>query len=146
MWRFFTEDFQLEDPGAGVIRTGLDAAQRMMEAVRALAHDGQLEILDMFESGHRVAVRWSYKGCGRQLRDHVDIPVQRIAYPAGLGNFDAPHGPTDAGRMQSICSSSGAELSDAWLSAWSRARTNRLTSAIEQGAEVLGTAAPASVT
>jgi hypothetical protein len=55
MWRFFTEDFQLEDPGAGVIRTGLDAAQRMMEAVRALAHDGQLEILDMFDSG--LAVR-----------------------------------------------------------------------------------------
>ena len=32
--RFFTEDFRLEDPGAGVIRTGLDGAQRMMEALR----------------------------------------------------------------------------------------------------------------
>jgi predicted ester cyclase len=59
--RFFTEDFRLEDPGAGVIRTGLDGAQRMMEAVRALAHDGQLAILDMFESGNRVAARWSYR-------------------------------------------------------------------------------------
>ena len=58
--RFFTEDFRLEDPGSGVIRTGLDGAQRMMEAVRALAHDGYLEILDMFECGNRVAVRWSY--------------------------------------------------------------------------------------
>ena len=62
--RFFTEDFQLEDPGAGVARTGLDGAQGMMEALRALAHDGHLEILDMFESGNRVAVRWSYKGVG----------------------------------------------------------------------------------
>jgi hypothetical protein len=62
--RFFTEDFRLEDPGAGVIRTGLDGAQRMMEAVRALAHDGHLEILDMFESGNRVAARWSYKSAG----------------------------------------------------------------------------------
>lgn len=62
--RFFTEDFRLEDPGAGVIRTGLDGAQRMMEALRALAHEGHLEILDMFESGNRVAVRWSFKGAG----------------------------------------------------------------------------------
>jgi predicted ester cyclase len=60
--RFFTEDFRLEDPGSGVIRTGLDGARRMIEEVRALAHDGRLEILDMFESGDRVAVRWSYKG------------------------------------------------------------------------------------
>src|SRR5215510_6380328 len=62
--RFFTEDFRLEDPGAGVIRTGLDGAQRMMEAVRALVDEGHLEILDMFECGNRVAVRWSYKGAG----------------------------------------------------------------------------------
>ena len=62
--RFFTEDFRLEDPGAGVIRTGLDGAQSMMEALRALAHEGHLEILDMFESGNRVAARWSYKGPG----------------------------------------------------------------------------------
>jgi SnoaL-like domain len=62
--RFFTEDFRLEDPGAGVIRTGLDGAQRMMEAVRALAHDGRLEVLEIFESGNRVAVRWAYKGPG----------------------------------------------------------------------------------
>jgi hypothetical protein len=62
--RFFIEDFRLEDPGAGVIRTGLDGAQRMMEAVRGLAHDGRLEILDMFESGNRVAIRWSDKGSG----------------------------------------------------------------------------------
>jgi predicted ester cyclase len=60
--RFFTEDFRLEDPGAGVTRTGLDGAQSMMEAVRALAHDGQLEILDMFESGNRLVVDWSYNG------------------------------------------------------------------------------------
>jgi hypothetical protein len=59
--RFFTEDFRLEDPGAGVIRTGLAGAQRMMEAVRALAQDGQLAILDLFESGNRVAARWSYR-------------------------------------------------------------------------------------
>jgi hypothetical protein len=65
--RFFTEDFRLEDPGAGVIRTGLDGAQQMMKAVRALAHGGHLEILDMFESGNRVAARWSYKGAGASL-------------------------------------------------------------------------------
>ena len=75
--RFFTEDFRLEDPGAGVIRTGLDGAQRMMEAVRALAHDGRLEILDTFESGNRVAVRWSYKG------QHVSFAMMSIYEFAG---------------------------------------------------------------
>ena len=61
--RFFTKDFRLEDRCRG-IKDRLDGAQRMMEAVRALAHDGRLEILDMFESGNRVAVRWSFKGAG----------------------------------------------------------------------------------
>ena len=62
MARFFTEDFAWRILVPGVVRNGLDGAQRMIEAVRALAHDGQLEILDMFESGNRVAVRWSYGG------------------------------------------------------------------------------------
>ena len=62
--RFFTEDFRLDDPGAGVKRTGHDGARQMLEAVRALAPDVRLKIVDMFEAGDRVAVRWEVSGGG----------------------------------------------------------------------------------
>jgi predicted ester cyclase len=66
--RFFTEDFRLEDPGVGVKRTGHDGARQMLEAIRALAPDVKLEILDMFESGNRVAIRWRVTVDGNQDR------------------------------------------------------------------------------
>jgi hypothetical protein len=56
--RFFTEDFRLDDPGAGVTRVGHAGAQQMIDAVLAFAPGMRLEILDMFEQGDRVAVRW----------------------------------------------------------------------------------------
>ena len=60
--RFFTDDFRLDDPGAGVTRTGHDGARQMLEAIVALAPCVRLEILDMFEAGDRVAVRWKVSG------------------------------------------------------------------------------------
>ena len=56
--RFFTEDFRLEDPGAGVLRSGHAGARQMIDNVLALGPDARLDILDMFEQGDRVAVRW----------------------------------------------------------------------------------------
>ena len=92
--RFFTEDFRLEDPGAGVIRTGLDGAQRMMEAVRALAHEGHLEILDMFESGNRVAARWSYKGPGASFAMLSIYEFKGSVSSEIGGSWRGPHGLT----------------------------------------------------
>ena len=92
--RFFTEDFRLEDPGAGVIRTGLDGAQRMMEALRALAHEGHLEILDMFESGNRVAARWSYKAPGASFAMMSIYEFNGKLIQRDWESWRAPHGPT----------------------------------------------------
>jgi predicted ester cyclase len=66
--RFFTDDFRLEDPGVGVKRSGHNGARQMLEGIRALAPDVQLEILDIFEGGNRVAVRWRVTVNGNQDR------------------------------------------------------------------------------
>jgi len=57
--RFFTPDFRVDDPGAGVTKVGYDGAREMIESILRLAPDVRLEILDMVQSGERVAVRWS---------------------------------------------------------------------------------------
>ena len=56
--RFFTEDFRLNDPGAGIWLEGHDGAQDMVEMVLDFGSGAKLEILDMVEQGNRVAVRW----------------------------------------------------------------------------------------
>ena len=60
--RYFTEDFRLDDAGAGVVRTGHAGAQTMMENILSLAPDVRLEILDSVEAADRVAVRWRLSG------------------------------------------------------------------------------------
>jgi predicted SnoaL-like aldol condensation-catalyzing enzyme len=60
--RYFTEDFRLDDAGAGVVRTGHAGAQTMMEEILSLAPDVRLEILDTVEAADRVAVRWRLTG------------------------------------------------------------------------------------
>lgn len=87
--RFFTEDFRLDDPGAGVKRTGHDGARQMLEAVRALAPDVRLKIVDMFEAGDRVAVPlgsiWGRQpGC-----NDCDLPVRRKPHCERLGHLGA---------------------------------------------------------
>ena len=56
--RFFTPDFKLYDPGAGVWLDGYSGAQDMIDTVLTLGPKVTLEILDMIEQGDRVAVRW----------------------------------------------------------------------------------------
>jgi len=56
--RFFTGDFRLYDPGAGIWLEGHKGAQDMVEMVLAFSPNARLEILDMIEQGDRVAVRW----------------------------------------------------------------------------------------
>jgi predicted SnoaL-like aldol condensation-catalyzing enzyme len=60
--RYFTEDFRLDDAGAGVVRSGHAGAQTMMENILALAPDVRLEMLDTVEAADRVAVRWRLTG------------------------------------------------------------------------------------
>jgi predicted ester cyclase len=60
--RYFTEDFRLDDAGAGVVRTGHAGAQTMTENILSLAPDVRLEILDTVEAADRVAVRWRLSG------------------------------------------------------------------------------------
>ena len=60
--RYFTEDFRLDDAGAGVVRTGLSGAQTMIENILSLAPDVRLEILDTVDAADRLAVRWRVSG------------------------------------------------------------------------------------
>jgi predicted SnoaL-like aldol condensation-catalyzing enzyme len=62
--RYFSEDFRLDDAGAGVVRTGRAGAQTMMDNILALAPDVRFEILDTVEAADRVAVRWRVTGTG----------------------------------------------------------------------------------
>lgn len=56
--RFFTPDFQLDDPGAGAWRTGHDGARDMANALAAWGPNTRLEILHMIEQDDYVAVRY----------------------------------------------------------------------------------------
>ena len=60
--RYFTEDFRLDDAGAGVVRTGHAGAKAMFEEILSLAPGVRLEILDSVEAADRVAVRWRITG------------------------------------------------------------------------------------
>jgi hypothetical protein len=87
--RFFTEDFRLDDPGAGVTRIGHAGAQLMIDAVLAFAPGMRLEILDMFEQGDRGAVRWQVatgapEGGPAML---AILPVRRQPHRARLGHL-----------------------------------------------------------
>ena len=62
MSRYFTEDFCLDDAGAGILLLGHAGAQQMIDNVYALAPDFHYEILDAFETTDRVAVRWRVTG------------------------------------------------------------------------------------
>ena len=62
--RFFTEDFRLYDPGAGIWLEGHDGAQDMVEMLLAFSPGARLEVLDMIEQGDRVAVRWQLTNGG----------------------------------------------------------------------------------
>jgi predicted SnoaL-like aldol condensation-catalyzing enzyme len=60
--RYFTENFRLDDAGAGVVRTGHAGAQAMIDDIFSLAPDVRLEMLDTVEAADRVAVRWRVTG------------------------------------------------------------------------------------
>jgi predicted SnoaL-like aldol condensation-catalyzing enzyme len=62
--RYFTEDFRLDDAGAGVMLTGHAGAKRMIDDILSLAPDVHYQILDTVEAADRVAVRWRVTGTG----------------------------------------------------------------------------------
>src|SRR5262245_28365684 len=55
--RYFTEDFRLDDAGAGVVRTGHAGAQTMLSEILALAPDVRLDVLDTVEGAEGGADR-----------------------------------------------------------------------------------------
>lgn len=59
---YFTDDFHLDDAGAGVVRAGHAGAQAMLDEILGLAPDVRLEILDTVEAADRLAVRWRVTG------------------------------------------------------------------------------------
>jgi hypothetical protein len=62
--RYFTEDFRLDDAGAGVVGTGHAGARAMIDDILALAPDVRFQILDTVEAADRLAVRWRVSGTG----------------------------------------------------------------------------------
>ena len=62
--QYFTEDFRLDDAGAGIVLRGYAGAQKMIGDVLKLAPDFRYDMLDAVEAGDRVAVRWRITGTG----------------------------------------------------------------------------------
>lgn len=56
--RYFAPEFELDDPGTGVRRSGIEGARAMCEALRAIGENVQLKILHMIEQDDYVAVRY----------------------------------------------------------------------------------------
>ena len=78
--RYFTEDFRLDDAGAGVVRTGHAGAQAMLNELLGLAPDIRLDVLDTVEADNRLAVRWRVTGTAASGRfDVAMIAFYRFA-------------------------------------------------------------------
>ena len=56
--RYFTPDFELDDPSVGVRRSGHAGARAMGEALAAIGENVQLKILHMIAQDYCVAVRY----------------------------------------------------------------------------------------
>jgi ketosteroid isomerase-like protein len=73
---WFTEDFQLHEPGKPALPMGHEGARQMREMGRqmrvGLRTPIKVEILDMIEEGDRVAVRWQLTAT-----DHEGKPYER---------------------------------------------------------------------
>jgi predicted SnoaL-like aldol condensation-catalyzing enzyme len=63
---YFTPDFELDDPGAGVQRSGHEGARAMIEAIAAIGEQIQLQILHMIEQDDYLAVRYLASWQGAQ--------------------------------------------------------------------------------
>jgi predicted ester cyclase len=88
---WFTEDFQLHDPGIGGYRYGHQGAQEMLQALMELIPGAKIEALDMVEEGDRVAVRWLCSGMKEGQPFYLSIVAiyrfvdSRIAEDWGIG-------------------------------------------------------------
>jgi hypothetical protein len=58
--RYFTDDFRLDDAGAGTLRFGHSGAQTMIDDILSLALDVRLDILDPIEAPDRRAMGQSW--------------------------------------------------------------------------------------
>jgi predicted SnoaL-like aldol condensation-catalyzing enzyme len=62
--RYFTPDFELDDPGSGARRSGHDGARAMADALAGFGDSVRLEILHMIEQDDCVAVRYAVRSEG----------------------------------------------------------------------------------
>jgi hypothetical protein len=62
--RYFTPDFELDDPGSGARRSGHDGARAMANALAELGESVRLEIVHMIEQEDCVAVRYAVRSEG----------------------------------------------------------------------------------
>jgi len=64
--RYFTPDFELDDPAFGVGRSGHEGALAMWHAMAAVGENVQLEILHVVEDDDYLAVRYHAHWQGQQ--------------------------------------------------------------------------------
>lgn len=89
--RYFTEDFRLDDAGAGVMLTGHVGAKRMIDDILSLAPDVNYQILDTVEAADRVAVRWRVTGTRTTGSfDVTRMAIYRFADGPMTGAFGVP--------------------------------------------------------
>jgi predicted SnoaL-like aldol condensation-catalyzing enzyme len=77
--RYFTPDFELDDPGAGVNRSGHAGARAMCEALAAIGEHVQLQVLHMLEQVDHVAVRYLATWQGPNAGSAAMIGIYRFA-------------------------------------------------------------------
>jgi predicted SnoaL-like aldol condensation-catalyzing enzyme len=56
--RYFTPDFELDDPSWGARRSGHEGARAMCQALSAVGENVQLKILHMIEQDDLIAIRY----------------------------------------------------------------------------------------
>jgi predicted SnoaL-like aldol condensation-catalyzing enzyme len=76
--RYFTPDFELDDPGSGARRSGHDGARAMANALAGLGESVRIEILHMIEQDDCVAVRYAVRSEGADPRIGAMIAFYRF--------------------------------------------------------------------
>jgi predicted SnoaL-like aldol condensation-catalyzing enzyme len=76
--RYFTPDFELDDPSYGARRSGIQGARAMCEAMSAIGENVQLKILNIIEQGEYVAIRYLATWQGANAGSAATMALYRI--------------------------------------------------------------------
>jgi len=99
--RYFTEDFRLDDAGAGMMLTGHAGAKAIIDHILALAPDVHYQIRDTVAAADRVAVRWRVTGTtsiGSSMGASPKTGAFGVASPGRRADFQAISGALPAAR------------------------------------------------